>query len=73
MKSKIAYERYRDLLIKSGFEMVNESAYSFIAVNEMTVVYCQLDGKFITVVKASRDEKGLLNGVSITRGKFPKG
>ncbi len=42
MNTKTAYESYRYLLIKSRFEMINESAYSFMAVNETTVVYCQL-------------------------------
>jgi len=70
MKSQEAYERYRDLLIESGFKMVNESAYSFTAVNETMIVYCQLDGKFIMVVKVNGNEKDLLSRVKITRGKF---
>ena len=68
--AKVAYDRYRDLLIESGFKIVNDSAYGFTAVNDTTIVYCRLDGKFLMVVRVDENEKDMLSGIKITRGKF---
>jgi hypothetical protein len=67
--SKTAYERYKELLFNSGFSIESRSN-SFTARNETTMIYCQLDGDFIMVVKVNENEEYLLNHTKILRGKF---
>ncbi|MBO8183548.1 MAG: hypothetical protein H0Z28_12305 [Archaeoglobus sp.] len=67
--SKTAYERYKELLLSSRFS-IDSKSNSFTARNETTMVYCQLDGDFIMVVKVNKDEEYLLKCTKILRGKF---
>lgn len=67
--SKTAYENYKNLFSNSGF-LIEDGLYNFTAKNESTIVYCQLDDKFIMVVKVDRDEEYLLNQTEIMKGRF---
>ncbi|MBO8181633.1 MAG: hypothetical protein H0Z28_02430 [Archaeoglobus sp.] len=67
--SKTAYTRYKELLLNSGFS-IDSRSNSFTARNETTIVYCQLDGDFIMVVKVNKEEEYLLNHTKIMKGMF---
>jgi len=67
--SKTAYEGYKKLLSNFGFS-IEDGLDNFTAKNESTVVYCQLDGDFIMVVKVDRGEEYLLNRIKIMKGRF---
>ena len=67
--SKTAYENYKELLSNSGF-LIKDGLDNFTARNETTIVYCQLDGKFIMVVKVDMEEEYLLNQTKIMKGMF---
>ncbi len=62
--SKTAYENYRELLSNSGF-LIEDGLDNFTAKNKTIIVYCQLDGEYIAVVKADTDEEYLLNRTKI--------
>ena len=69
--SKAGYEDYKELLNSSGFK-IKESIYSFTAKNETLIVYCELNGEFIDVVKVDKNERSLLNQIEVVRGRFGK-
>ncbi len=62
--SKTAYEGYKRLLFKSGFLITSRNNY-FIAENKSIIIYCYFENKFITVIKANKNEKYLLNKIKI--------
>jgi len=57
------------LLLNSRFSIENR-LNSFTARNETTMIYCQLDGDFIMVVKVNENEEYLLNHTKILRESF---
>ncbi|MFO7967930.1 MAG: hypothetical protein R6U44_10075 [Archaeoglobaceae archaeon] len=62
--SGTAYGKYKELLAGSGFQ-IRYGMNNFTAKNETTLIHCQLDGDFITVIHVDRDEKYLLSRTSI--------
>lgn len=62
--SGTAYGKYKELLTGSGFQ-IKDGMNNFTAKNETTLIHCQLDGDFITVIHVNRDEKYLLSRTSI--------
>ena len=67
--SRTAYERYERLLSNSGFS-IEYGLDNFTARNETTIIYCQLDGDFVIVVKLDKEEEYLLNQTEIMKGRF---
>lgn len=62
--SKTAYESYKRLLFKSRFLVTSRNNY-FIAENKSIIIYCYFENKFITVIKANKNEKYLLSKIKI--------
>lgn len=60
------YRKFRRLLIKSGFMMLQESVYSKLALNTTQVA------QITNEVKSARPEKGLVQILSVTEKQFSK-
>ena len=65
--SEKAYRRYRNVLIGSGFEIVKKGRNEFMAMNETTLIYCWLDGKYLSVVEVGKDERNLFDKIIISK------
>lgn len=60
------YRKFRKLLIKSGFFMMQESVYARMVLNK------SVESSVISMLKRNRPEKGCVQVLSVTEKQFSK-
>lgn len=66
LENRREYTRFRKLLIKTGFMMMQESVYSKIALNQTVV------SSVTEIIKKNRPSEGLVQLLTITEKQYSK-